>query len=416
MVKKKDIFYETKKKVIFICTSMVFLCLLIFAIITNTVYRSSIFNKIDRELISEIGKIEASFNAIGKVTTPMGNNIFFSPTIRPPFIIAIYKNSELEFLSPNNYFSISSMPGIKESKSKVVNELNLDGYIFRMTEVSKDDIRIVLLINVDSEEKSINELMKSLILSLILIIFIAALVSYFISTRVIKPLKNAYDKQVYFVQDASHEMRTPLAVIKGKLELLANSWEDTIGSHFEHISKMNSEIRRLEKLNGDLLLLTKEDINSNLELTKFNINKLLEDIESFYMDIAEVTSKKFSINNKYKNIVITSDYNKLKRVFIILLENAFKYTGEKGEITIDIEDNYKNVKVSIKDNGIGISKKDQERIFDRFFRSEEAREKNINGSGIGLSLLKSICNSLDIKVKVESVQGKGSEFILYLPR
>ena len=101
-----------------------------------------------------------------------------------------------------------------------------------------------------------------------------------------KPVKEAYDKQVYFVQDASHEMRTPLAVIKGRLELLANSWEDTIEMHFEHISKMMSEIRGLEKLNSDLLLLSKEDLNLTVNITSFKLDDFIKDLSDFYFDLA----------------------------------------------------------------------------------------------------------------------------------
>lgn len=123
--------------------------------------------------------------------------------------------------------------------------------------------------------------------------------------------------------------------------------------HFEHISKMMSEIRNLEKLNSNLLLLSKEDINTSNEITKFNLNDFINDISDFYMDLSEIKG----IN--------------------------FKYTNENGDISLIFENINKNIKVRVKD------------------------------TGIGLSLLKSICNNLGIKIKVISEPNIGSELKIY---
>lgn len=176
-----------------------------------------------------------------------------------------------------------------------------------------------------------------------------------------------------------------------------------------------SELRRLEKMNSDLLLLAKEDIGESNNLKEFYLEDMVGDIRGFYTDMAEIKDKIFNIYSN-TNIQVLWDYDKVKRVLIILIENAFKYTGEKGIITVVFEENYKNINVHVKDNGIGIKKEDQERIFDRFFRTENVRGNNIEGSGIGLSLLKSLCKSLNIEVVVNSEFRKGSEFILLIPK
>lgn len=220
---------------------------------------------------------------------------------------------------------------------------------------------------------------------------------------------------MFFVQDASHEMRTPLAVIKGKVELLTKSLNNISNDELFHISKIMSELRRLEKMNSDLLLLAKEDIGESNNLKEFYLEDMVGDIRGFYTDMAEIKDKIFNIYSN-TNIQVLWDYDKVKRVLIILIENAFKYTGEKGIITVVFEENYKNINVHVKDNGIGIKKEDQERIFDRFFRTENVRGNNIEGSGIGLSLLKSLCKSLNIEVVVNSEFRKGSEFILLIPK
>lgn len=270
--------------------------------------------------------------------------------------------------------------------------------------------------NIDSEVQSINQLIKTIIMALVILIGIALVLSYILSSKVIKPIKKAYDKQVFFVQDASHEMKTPLAVIKGKLELLANSWDDKIEDHFEHISKMMSEVRDLEKLNSDLLLLSKEDIDNSVNIVSFELEEFIEDLSEFYVDLAEVQEKNFIVNRPLTPVIVKWDYSKVKRMLIILLENAFKYTEEGGKISLSFEEVNKNIKIIVCDNGIGIKEEDIGRIFDRFFRSADVRGKNIKGSGIGLSLLKSIGKTLGTDIKLYSKYGIGTRFEITIPK
>lgn len=337
----------------------------------------------------------------------------------PNLIIIVYNNGIFESMSSNLYFNEDNLPPIpQEAYNKLINIEN-DGYNFRCGIVKNNNYDIQILINIDPEIRSIRSLTTTIILSLIILIIITMILSTYLASKVVKPIKEAYDKQVYFVQDASHEMRTPLAVIKGKLELLANSWEDTIEMHFEHISKIMSEIRGLEKLNSDLLLLSKEDLNLAINITDFKLKDFVNNLSEFYIDLADLKGKTFNVKmNKaeIENIIVHWDYDKIKRAIVILLENAFKYTGDDGEINLTIENLNKDIKISVKDNGIGIKKEEQSRIFDRFYRSESVRGENISGTGIGLSLLKSISKNFNIKLNVTSEYGVGTEFTLLIPK
>lgn len=314
------------------------------------------------------------------------------------------------------YFSEENLPDFSSYEENEIVTLINDDYKFRGITITKDEYTIQILSNIDAEMHSINRLTTTLIGSLVILIILAVIFSTYLASKVIKPVREAYERQIHFVQDASHEMRTPLAVIKGKLELLVHSPNDTIDSHFEYISKMMSEIRGLEKLNSDLLLLSKEDLELGIDITEFEINKLVDDISEFYFDLADIKGKEFNVVKADNNITVKWDYSKVRRAIIILIENAFKYTEENGKIDFIIEDQNKYVKVMIKDNGIGIKEEEQKRIFDRFYRSDRVRGENIDGSGIGLSLLKSIANNFGIKLKVNSKYGEGSEFIMIIPK
>ncbi len=435
---RKDLFKATKRSIIAISTAIVFLCLIVFAVITQTIYTSRVLDSVDKSIgqlqkaINEdeiayekfIGQFndEVKFNAsphmpnkniYGK-NSDKDSNLFRIP---PNLIVIIYKNNQVEKMSRNMYFDEDNFPDFSEVKNNTISTIEYGEYKFRGISIAKENgYSIHILSNIDSEMHSVSRLTTALIASFIILLIFAVLLSAYLASKVIKPVKEAYEKQVHFVQDASHEMRTPLAVIKGKLELLAHSSNDTIDSHFEYISKIMSEVRGLEKLNSDLLLLSKEDLDLGIAITTFNLNDIINDISEFYSDIADMKKKNFNVIKPEKNIQVTWDYSKMRRAIIILLENAFKYTGENGQIDFIIEEQNKFIKITVKDNGIGIKEEEQKRIFDRFYRSEKVRGDNINGSGIGLSLLKSICGNFQIKLKVNSELGKGSEFSMIIPK
>lgn len=413
---KKNIFYKTRINVMMISTIIVFLCLFIFAIITKILYTSRVFNSIDDQLmaqkkvVEDISRVHNDF-MYPKKQAPM------TPPIPPNFIVAIYKDNKAIYVRPNAYFDKDTLPSITDKALEKVIKLDANGYEFRGIIFEENNIKMEFLVNVDSELESINQLMTSIIISLIILSVIALVLSYFLSSRIIKPVKYAYDKQVFFVQDASHEMRTPLAVIRGRLEILTKSItkKDTEES-YDNISKIMSEVRAMEKLNNDLLFLSKEDLDSDIKTKEIDLSKFIESISEFYFDLAEVQDKKFELSNKTNNVKVNWDYDKVKRSIIILLENAFKYTKADGEIILGVQELNKGIKITVKDNGIGIKEEDKARIFDRFFRSDDVRVQNISGSGIGLSLLSSISKSLGVKVKFISNYGQGTEFELLIPK
>lgn len=448
---KKDIFLATKKNIIAISTSVVFVCLIVFAIITNALYSSKVLDNVDHQLLeqqrllseqpftlnSELSFDEANFiphenklegeskiQSQSKIEdqkeTPHenfeGKQKGRAKRIPPNLIVIIYNNNNFEVMSKNLYFSEDDLPVLPINAEDEIVTLTSNGYSFRGTVINNGDYKIQVLANINSEVNSLNRLRTSIIASLVILIIVAIILSTYLASRVIKPIREAYEKQIYFVQDASHEMRTPLAVIKGKLELLAHSWGDTIDDHFEHISKMMSEVRGLEKLTSNLLLLSKEDLDLAVNITNFKLDDFINDIGEFYIDLAEIKERNFNVVKPKEEIFVQWDYDKIKRAIVILIENAFKYTNENGEVDLIIEDMNKHIKITVKDNGIGIKEEEQKRIFDRFYRSDAVRGQNISGTGIGLSLLKSMSKNFGIKLKVNSKYGVGSEFILMIPK
>lgn len=415
---KKDIFYKTRKNVTIISTSIVFLCLFVFVIIFQGIYKSNTFRNIDNEIINQKNIVQKDI-----MRRENNDNPYFKkdytlkfPNMKPNMIVIINEGNKGNVITQNPYFLDNKILDFKiDQYDKIINIKN-EGYNFRGIKFKHRQYNIEIIMNIDTELQSIKGIKRSLYISLILLLIIALILSKFLADWVIKPLKKAYDKQVYFVQDASHEMRTPLAVIKGKIELLTKDLGYKLDENFEHISKIMTEIRSLEKLNKDLLILSKEDIDSSVNIQPCKLDDFIMDISEFYTDLAEIQEKEFNVLNPKEDIEVIWEYEKIKRCVVILLENAFKYTRENGKINLIFESSNKFITIKVQDNGIGIKEKDQSRIFDRFFRTDDVRAEDISGSGIGLSLLSSISKTLGVKIKLVSKYNEGSEFTLIIPK
>ena len=210
------------------------------------------------------------------------------------------------------------------------------------------------------------------------------------------PIETAWNNQAKFIQDASHELRTPISIISSKLERM-----------LKHPNSAMSEIRRSKKMISDLLSLTKEEAITKLNITEVNIKNFIKDICVDYVDIADIQEKRFEMNFNLKNETIFTDENKLRQLLLIFIDNAFKYTKENDFIAINInqKDNV-YTEIFIIDSGVGIKQEDIPYIFDRFFRSENVRDKDIDGSGIGLSIAKMIAINLGAEISVKCENNK----------
>ena len=181
----------------------------------------------------------------------------------------------------------------------------------------------------------------------------------------------------------------------------------TISDEVETIADAMSEIRRSKKMISDLLSLTKEEAITKLNITEVNIKNFIKDICVDYVDIADIQEKRFEMNFNLKNETIFTDENKLRQLLLIFIDNAFKYTKENDFIAINInqKDNV-YTEIFIIDSGVGIKQEDIPYIFDRFFRSENVRDKDIDGSGIGLSIAKMIAINLGAEISVKCENNK----------
>ena len=218
-------------------------------------------------------------------------------------------------------------------------------------------------------------------------------------------LKEQSQLQIDFVNNASHELKTPIFVIKGYVDMLNDWGKDDKEVLDEGLIVLKKEIQNMQELTEKLLFLAKSR-NLTIEKTSINLDSVLKEV----IDNLIFAYPKQKINYSSSEIFIDSDAALLKLLFKNLIENAIKY-GKDNPINIELKKE-KKVTVIIEDFGVGISEKALPHIFERFYREDESRNREIKSYGLGLSIVKEIINLLDIDIQVESQLGKGTKITL----
>jgi signal transduction histidine kinase len=184
-------------------------------------------------------------------------------------------------------------------------------------------------------------------------------------------------------------------------------WEPTT----ERLISCQEEIKRLKRLVGDLEHLTKyESENLKLDKTKFNLNEVIKNIILNFEK--EFLSKGVRLTFHGNDNYIYADKDKISQVIVNLLSNALKYTHGGSEVNISIYEDKDHTMISVKDTGIGIAEKDLPYIFERFYRTDDSRNRKTGGAGIGLTIVKAIVEAHGGSISVESKLSEGTEFIV----
>lgn len=403
-----NVFIKTRKKLIINIMLVVEIFMILMSFFIYNYFKVGIYNTIDRALLDEFHFV---------------NNQFSSQSIMDPIvlqdpkdIVYIYEGNKVIYYTQNRYFS-GSVP---------LNTINRDygnffegynGYNFRTAIIKNDHYEFRIMRNIDSEKESLSHMLVLLISADFFSLLLVYIIAKYLSKKALKPIEMSWNNQVKFVQDASHELRTPVAIIQSKLESLLKAPESTIEDEAETVAVAMRETRQLKKMISELLSLTKEESIVSVNNSLFSIEDLFAEIFESYHEIAEYQNKTFDYSIDMKNYNIYTDRNKMTNLIRILIDNAFKYTEEGDFITIKSSEKGRDrIQIIVSDTGIGISEKDQKHIFERFFRSSSVRATEIEGSGIGLSIAAIITNTLGGHIKVKSTLGEGTSFIIDLAR
>jgi signal transduction histidine kinase len=240
------------------------------------------------------------------------------------------------------------------------------------------------------------------------------------NARLVTEIQKAYEElseldrlKSEFVAIASHELQTPLTVILGYASFLK---EDATGAASEQADVVLQSALRLRSLIDDMVNLRHvETGGAELELEQLSLHELVTTITGEFASLAEARKQNVSIKLASQPPMVEADRQKLRLVLANLLSNAIKFTPEGGRIQVAVETKGNEVWVSIRDTGIGIPPRKQERIFDRFYQVEPSLTRRFEGMGLGLSIAKGMIELHGGRIWVESVEGMGSSFTFALP-
>ena len=224
----------------------------------------------------------------------------------------------------------------------------------------------------------------------------------------------AYDAQKRFVSDASHELRTPIAVIQGYADLLNRWGKDDPDTMQESIDAIRAESANMKEILEELLFLARGDNNSTkLEPQDVDMVAMAKEIVREYEMIDQ--SHVYLLDLPEKETILHIDPGLIKQSMRVLVDNAAKYSPEKRRILVSVQDNGREVRLSVEDEGQGISQQDLPHVFDRFYRTDESRARQTGGSGLGLSIAKWIVDRHSGFFEVVSRVGVGTRFTIVLP-
>jgi two-component system phosphate regulon sensor histidine kinase PhoR len=220
-----------------------------------------------------------------------------------------------------------------------------------------------------------------------------------------------------FVANVSHELKTPLTSIKGFVETLEAGAINNRKNAKRFLSIIRKHTDRLGKIIDDLLSLSELELRKDsIEKADLNLRSLVDEVVMGFGYAHEVKRQKLDVNSQDGDFRIKADRDKIEQVFVNLVDNAIKYTKEGGHITVSFCPQKEDITVIVEDNGVGIAKEHLDRVFERFYRVDKARSRELGGTGLGLSIAKHIILLHNGKISIESEPGRGTKVFVTLPR
>ena len=340
-----------------------------------------------------------------------------SPVFSNLFYVRINENSQVTDVSNNLSGQIEDVDALVEATLSQKTDkgiINNGDYRLKYLITQKSHGRLLVYLDTQPNQNTLNGLLLTSLLIGALSMAMVFAVSYIWTSRALIPLNRAWERQKRFTADASHELRTPLAVLQSNLDILLDNPDMGPDAQRVWLENLHSEIADMTTLTNQLLTLARYDEDGVLERESFNISGMIESLDQTLA--ANFAKKRLSLEVEMNaSCSVYGNAIEIKRLLVILLDNAFKYTPEGGTITLSVVSGEKGTDIHVSDTGIGIKKEDLNKIFERFYRVDKVRSKEIDGFGLGLPIASLIIKKHHGKIDIESEEGKGTRVKVWLP-
>jgi len=255
----------------------------------------------------------------------------------------------------------------------------------------------------------------SLVALLSLTILATGAASWWLAGLALQPVRQSYQQMQQFTADAAHELRTPLATLRSIVQTALRSDALTPEEVETTLQTVNRQSQRLSKLVQDLLLLYQADQAISERFRLCDLSVLVYELGDDFLALAIAADLNLKVEVLYaESIYVLGDRDSLYRAIANLLSNAIHYTPAGGQVTLRLLRHHQTAQIQVVDTGVGIAADDQAKVFDRFYRVEQARSRERGGTGLGLAIVSTIVQQHRGTISLESVLGKGSKFTIQL--
>lgn len=346
-------------------------------------------------ILNYINTIDSAIEAIGRFDNDAVRKNFaneqFESEIKGLYYILI-ENSKMYVMSDNLYddnigqYAWEINNGHKEKGI-------IDKYVYKLVPINSNNSIIILM-----EDESVVSRIKTILYSSIIAFILSEIAIYIIAKKIssviVKPVCETFEKQKQFISDASHELKTPLAVIEANTDVL----EEKTGNN-KWISYIQNEIESMNKLINELLFLAKMENKENTkEYERLDLSNEVEIITSMFESMAYENNIKIK-SNIQENITINMEKEDIKHILSTLLDNAIKHTDFEKEIIVELKKEKNDIVLLVENTGNPIPEEESEKIFERFYRIDKSRNRSEKRYGLGLAIAKSTVQKYNGNIK-----------------
>ena len=292
------------------------------------------------------------------------------------------------------------------SKGNQKGIISVDGISYRYEMRDKDSGKAIVLLDRTNEVSTMTRLLVILAGIFALSLVVLFLLSVLLSKWAVTPIEDAWNRQRVFFSNASHELKTPLAVISANLDVITSNPDETVAEQGKWFGYIRSEANKMSRLINEMLYIAREErTDSKTVMAELDLSEAAEGA-CLAMEAVAFEKGKTLITDIEPNVTVKGDKESLTRTINILIDNAVSHSSEHSEITVRLKKSRGKAKLTVENQGKPIPKEDLQRIFDRYYRTDASRSRDTGGFGLGLAIAKTVAEKHGGSITAESDENR----------